>query len=207
MSNHQLTEEQPTSRQTNGRVILITGIILLLFGLYISAFMIPDALNALSGPQVMTLSEAAEFANIERTYARIEDGTWDCDTLYYVEGLSPRHTGYGGVEEETKFTEVFFTDNEQDVVMLVTLSGDQNCNDFVEQDPAGYLYAMSDSTRRELTNDARLARYFDTDTFLEFCGYCGRDNSLIGAIFGVIFMVSGIALLIFNLTLKSKGNG
>jgi len=201
MSDRKLTDEQIESRQSLGRFGMIGGVALLLVGLYISAFLIPDVLSTLSGPQSMTLAEAAQVANPERTYASIEDGTWDCDTLSYVQGLSARHGRYGSpLEEETKFTEIFFTDNTQDVVMLVTLSGEQACDDIVEQKPSGYLYEMADGTKQELTNEARLARYFETDTFLEFCGYCGRDNSLIGVVFGVVFLISGVALIIVSRT-------
>lgn len=206
MTESPKTEKQVKLKQQQARWFLIIGIVVLLFGLYISAFMIPDTINSLSGPQSMTLSESRQIASTEWTYALIEDGTWDCDTLYAVRGLSARHGRYGSLKEETKFTEIFFTDNTQDVVMLVTLSGEQDCNDIVEQQPTGYLYSMDDGTKQELINDARLARYFDTDTFLEFCGYCGGSNSLIGAVFGIFFMVCGIALLIMYRTVKPSSN-
>jgi hypothetical protein len=55
---------------------------------------------------------------------------------------------------------------------------------------------MSDSKQQDLTNDARLARFFDATEFLEFCDYCGPENSLIGVAFGVVFALAGIAILI-----------
>ena len=78
-----------------------------------------------------------------------------------------------------------------------------DCDDLTGEAPSGYLYIMSDDTRRELTNDARLARYSVTDTFLQFCGYCGRDNSLIGVVFGVVFTLGGIAMIVFGRGLKN----
>lgn len=198
MTEHQLTPEQMASRRTLGQWLLIVGVILLLFGLYVSAFLIPDSIRAISGPQSMTLKEAAQVAGSEQTYARLEGGSWDCETLTHVEGLSPSQRRYTVLEEEIKYTEIFFTDNAREVVAFVTLSGEVDCSELTGEAPSGYLYAMDDRTRQQLTNDARLARYFMTDNFLDFCGYCGRDNSLIGAGFGVVFTLSGAAMIIFG---------
>lgn len=202
MSENQLTEEQIASRRTLGNMLFILGGVLLFVGLYVSVFLIPDVIKSASGPQSMTLAEAAQVANTVQTYARLEDGSWDCDTLTHVIGFAPSHRRYEIMREETKFTEIFFTDELEATVVFVSLSGEVDCADLDGEVPAGYLYAMSDDTREELTNDARLARYFDTDTFLEFCGYCGRENSLIGAIFGVVFTLSGIAMIYFGRKMK-----
>jgi len=196
MSNNQLTEEQQASRRTLGGWFLGVGIVLLLFGLYISAFLVPDVIRTMSGPQPMTLAEAANAATTERTYARLEGGSWECDTLTPVEGLSPSHRRYEVLREEIKTTEIFFTDAAREVVAFVTLSGEVECDELSEELPSGYLYAMSTRTRQELTDDARLARYTDASHFLEFCGYCGRDNSMIGAVFGIVFTLGGGAMVV-----------
>lgn len=196
--SNQLAAEQQNVMKNLKRTLIILGAVLLFIGLYITAFMIPDALRALSGPQSMTLAQAAGVAQSERTYASITDGDWQCQTLREVRGLSSTRLRYGRLREVTRYTEVFFTDNTEQVVMLVTLSGEVGCNDLTTEKPTGYLYAMNDDVRQELTNDVRLARYINTQTFLEFCGYCGRDNSLIGAVFGVSFMLLGIGLIVFG---------
>ncbi|NCC36157.1 MAG: hypothetical protein EOM24_29715 [Chloroflexia bacterium] len=194
-----LTDEQREARRNLQRWLPWMGLILLVVGLYVSAFLLPDLVETAAGPQRLTLAEAANVASATRTYARIEEGAWDCETLQQVQGLSATSIRYGfgplHEREETKYTEVFFTDNTRDVVVFVTLSGAVQCDDLTRQWPTGYLYMMSDGTRQALTNEARLARYFTTDTFLEFCGYCGRENSLIGAGFGVVFTVAGMAML------------
>lgn len=193
----ELTEEQIASRRTLRRWLYIGGGVLLFIGVYISAFLIPDVVRSASGPESMTLAEAAAVAGSEQTYARVEGGTWDCDTLVQVIGLSPSHRRYGSpLEEDTKSTEIFYTDDSREVVVFVTLSGEVECADLAGDVPSGYLYAMSSGTRQELTNDARLARYFDSDTFLEFCGYCGRENSMIGAVFGMVFLVGGLGMIV-----------
>ena len=195
MPEHQPTEAQPASRPNPGPWLLILGGVVLFFGLYISAFLIPDVIQTAGGPQPLTLDEAAQVASAERTYARIEDGAWDCDTLTLVRGWSP---------SQTKYTEIFFTDAAREVVVLVTLSGEVACDQLSGEAPSGYLYAMGDDTRQALTNEARLARFFMADEFLEFCGYCGRDNSLLGAIFGVVFTLIGAAMLIGGWRLRQS---
>lgn len=189
-------EQQDAARRQLRRWLPIAGIIMLLLGLYVSVFLIPDVIQTASGPQSLSLAAAADVAHAERTYARLEGGTWDCATLREVRGLSGSSLRYGTRREETRYSEIFFTDSSRDVVVFVTLSGEVDCADLVEQRPTGYLYTMSPDLRQELTNEARLARYFTADTFLEFCGYCGQENSLIGAVFGVVFIVSGAAMII-----------
>lgn len=198
MTDQPRTREQLDSLHSLGRWLRYLGIGLFLFGAYISAFLVPDVIRAAGGPQVMSLSEAAEVANREQTYARIEGGAWDCETLTYIEGLSGSQLTYGRLREETKYTEIFYTDDVPDVVVFVTLSGEVDCDDIAGDDPAGYLYSMSRDMQQALTNEARLARYFNTDTFLEFCGYCGRDNSMIGAGFGLAFLLGGGGLFVWG---------
>jgi hypothetical protein len=196
MTKPNLTEEQLAARRTLQRGLPILGAVLLVLGLYISAFLIPDVIKTAAGPQRLSLAQAAQLAGDEPLYARIEGGAWDCETLQQVRGLSATALRYGRMSEETRYAEVFFTDDTRDVVVFVTLGGAVTCEDLARQWPEGYLYAMNSDTRQELTNEARLARYFTTETFLEFCGYCGQQNSLIGAVFGVVFTLGGIGMLI-----------
>jgi hypothetical protein len=102
MTGQPRTQEQIDSHQSLGRWLRYLGIVLFLFGAYVSAFLIPDVIRTASGPQAMSLSEATEVANSEQTYARIEGGAWDCDTVTYVEGLSGSQLSYGRVREETE---------------------------------------------------------------------------------------------------------
>jgi len=209
MAETVVTDEQIKANRTQRHLVIGTGVALLLLGIYISIFLIPDALQTSGGPRQLTMDQAADVANPERTYATVEGGSWDCETLQSVRGLSGSRVMYGPpssrFREETKFTEIFYTGDDNRVVMLVTLSGDVDCDDLVGQFPTGYLYAMSDGTRQELTNEARLARYFMSDTFLEFCGYCGQGNSLIGAVFGVVFILCGVGLIVFGRKIKADG--
>lgn len=199
---HQLTHDQIAARRYLKRWLPIMGIGLLLVGLYLSVFLLPDTIETMSGPQTMSLAEAAVVAGTERTYASIEGGAWDCETLKQVRGVSATSLRYGFgpliTREETRYSEVFFTDNSREVVVFVTLAGEVTCDDLKQQWPIGYLYNMNEGTRRDLTNEARLARYFTTDTFLEFCGYCGQQNSLIGALFGVVFVISGVGMFVIG---------
>lgn len=204
MSEPQLTEKQIASRRSLARWMAILGAVFLFFGLYVSAFLIPDVIQTASGPQSMPLTEAAQLANSEQTYARLENGTWDCDSLRQIRGFSPMYHRYDRLEEETKFTEVFYTDESREIVALVTLSGEVDCEDLANEKPSGYLYAMDSRTKSDLTRSGRLAPYTMSDSYLDFCGYCGRDNSLIGAAFGIFFTLCGLGLLIVAWNLRRK---
>lgn len=194
------TKPTPSNTVLNRRMVLIAGGVLLFFGAYISVFLIPDVLATASGPETMTMAHAADIATDTTTYAKIEDGVWDCDTIEHVYGWSSTSK-----RNEIKFTEVFVTDGASPVsiAMLTQMSGEQSCLDLRETTPTGYLRRMSDDTKQVLTNDARLARYYDAEAFLEFCGYCGQENSMIGAIFGFVFALAGIGLLIFGWRMKT----
>jgi len=204
MSDHQPTSGQTPSSNTWTGWLFIGGGVLLFFGLYISAFLIPDVIKAARGPQSMTLQEAAQVANTTQTYARIENGTWDCDTITHVKSLVPVYRRYGTRGDEAQSTEIFFTDESRNVIVFVTLSGEVACSDLTGEVPSGYLYAMSDNTHQELTNDARLSQYFMADSFLEFCGYCGLDNSMIGVVFGISFTLLGSGMIIYGRRLRAR---
>jgi hypothetical protein len=203
-----INERQAAALRAFRRWGSLWGVALLGIGLYISALLIPDVVETAGGPQRLTLAQAARVAGPERTYASVEGGSWDCETLREVRGPSAtslRHRfGPLSNRQVTRYTEVFFTDSARDVVLFVTLAGEVRCADLAQQAPTGYLYTMSAGTRQELTDQARLARFFTANTFLEFCGYCGQSNSLIGAVFGGVFTLAGGALLATSLRLRRQ---
>lgn len=184
------TQVKPTP---NKRVVLITGGVALAIGLYLLAFLIPDVIQSASGPKSMTLAQAAEIASSESTYAKIEDGEWECETIEYVRGYSST----GSKRIIISFTEIFLTDEAkpEQIVVLAKMSGELECSDFETVEVVGYLTQMSSAKQQELINEARLARYYDAAIFMEFCAYCGSENSLIGSAFGAIFTIAGLAIL------------
>lgn len=192
------------SPKAQRRSVLIGGIVLLLLGVYVLAFLLPDYLAVAGGPQELTLSEAASVASDERTYATLIDGNWDCPTLREVRGVSGSALRYNRLRETTRSTEIFYTNSSRDAVAFVVLSGAVTCNDLVSQQPTGYLYSMDPAMQQSLTNDARLARYPGSGAFLEMCGYCGAENSLIGIVFGTVFTVLGVVLLIWYRRLRKQ---
>ena len=171
---------------------------ILFFGLYLLAFLVPDVLQTAGGPQSMTLERAAEVATDESLYVSLEDGTWDCDTLVHIRRRSA--TGSAGTKT-TASTEIFLTDGRTSpkVVIFATLSGKLLCSDFDGLLPTGYLTLMSSNEQQDLTNNARLARFFSSDSVLALCGYCGTENSMIGLIFGIVITLGGIGVLILGL--------
>jgi hypothetical protein len=173
------------------RTLPYLGVGLLLIGVYLLVFLVPDTIGAIRGPQALTMTQAGEVASDTRLYASLTEGEWDCETRREVRGLSVTSLRYGRLREETRSTEIFYVGAGRDTVALVVLSGSVDCADLESQAPTGYVYAMEDGLRQTLTDEARLARYFDADTFLEVCGYCGYDNSLIGVVFGIVFVLAG----------------
>lgn len=175
------------------RIVLITGGVMLLFGVYLLAFLVPDLLKNMRGPDDMTLGRAADAATGGQRYVHIEDGVWHCDTIEYVRGPSSSNRR----RIVTRYTEAFLTDanRPERIVLFATFSGEKSCEEIEGSDLNGYLKRMSNDTRQALTNDVRLARFYDASVYLEMCAYCGPNNSLIGTIFGTVFVVGGVALL------------
>lgn len=182
----------------NRRIVLITAGVMLFFGLYLLAFLVPDVLQTASGPASMTLERAADVATDESLYVSLEDGRWDCETIKHVRRRSPSSSA-GTMT--TASTEIFLTDGKTtpDVVAFATLSGEMTCGDFDGLTPTGYLTQMSEDQQQDLTNDARLAKFFRADTVLALCGYCGTENSMIGLMFGIAITLAGLAVLILGL--------
>ena len=190
-----------TGPNTTRRVILISGGLVLFFGLYLLIFLVPDVVQNMQGPDDLTLAEAAGTATDDQNYARITDGVWNCDTIAYVRGPSSSNR----LKIVTRSTEAFLTDanNPEQIVVFATFSGEKSCDDIEGSELSGYLKRMSSDKRQELTSEARLARYFDAKDYLEMCAYCGPSNSLIGTIFGIVISVSGIALLAWGWRMPS----
>ena len=103
----------------------------------------------------------------------------------------------------TRYTEAFRTDETGSVVLLARMSGEMSCADLEAAGLSGYLTRMSAERRQELTNEARLARFFEAEHFLEICGYCGTTNSLLGAGVGLLLAVGGTVLI--GIGLKKPG--
>ena len=193
MESTKKSTPQFTARQQR-RTLLITGIALLLFALYLLAFLVPDFIKSAIGPESMTVAHAAEVATGDSQYAALEDGVWHCDTIERIRGVSTSSR----TTIITRNTEIFLTGADNKVVVLVTASGEKSCEDFETSELDGYLTRMSSSKQQELTNEVRLAQFYDATDYLEMCDYCGPTNSLIGVIFGVVFAASGAALLVIR---------
>ncbi len=177
------------------RNLLIAGGVLLFFSLYLLAFLLPDFIRSLAGSESITMETAAERATSESIYVAVEDGKWRCETIHQA-------VEYSSTESDRKTirtTEVFLTNESGSVALLAKMSGEMDCDELEATDLSGYLTRMSADTQQDLTNDARLARFFDATDFLEICGYCGQTNSLIGTLFGFAFAIGGLALIVLGI--------
>ena len=177
------------------KTLLISGGFCLFFSIYLLIFLLPDFIRSLAGPEPMTLSQAAERATDENLYVLLADGSWECETIDYVIGYSSTSAD----RVDTKFTEIFVTNPSGAVVVLAQMSGELECADFDGREIVGYLTRMTADQQQDLTNEVRLARFINGETYLELCGFCGQTNSLIGTLFGLAFFMGGLALLILGL--------
>lgn len=199
-NNTQKTKPNP---KKNRRIVRITAGFLVLFGLYLLVFLVPDVLRTASGPQSMTLQQAAEVATDQSLYVSLEDGLWDCQTIKHITRRSP-NTSTGS--RTTTDTEIFISDDRTrpNVAIFARMSGRMTCGDFDGLIATGYLTQMGDDERQTLTNQARLAKFFNADSVLSLCGYCGTENSLIGLIFGIVITLAGIGLFILGYKMPSE---
>jgi hypothetical protein len=197
------TPEQIQATQTLKRYARWGGIFFFLFGLFVLVPLAFDLASTLGGAQDYTISDVAEVASDERTYARLTDGEWDCDTLAYIEGYSGSDLYmrrlYRGLDVRT--TEVLRVDDDNDIAVWVSLSGRVTCDDLANIEAVGYLYA-TDGTPNGLNSDMRRVLR-NSDTVLELCGWCGSENSMIGFGFGIVMVLLGLAGLWFG---RSQAN-
>jgi hypothetical protein len=178
----------------SNRGLIITGIVLSAFAVYLLAFLLPDFIRSAVGPQPMTMAEAAIAATASDSYVAITDGTWACETIQYVRGRSATSR----YAETTRFTELFRTNESGTVLLLATMSGEVDCDGLQATSLVGYLQRMTPAREQELINEVRLARFINATGYLELCGYCGPTNSLIGTIFGFAFALLGIGLVFWG---------
>ena len=173
--------------------LILAGVILA-FSIYLLAFLLPDIIRNLGGPESMTMASAAEIASEESSYVALNDGAWECDTLEHIIGYSSSTERF-----DVQTTEIFLTDPSGKNVVLADLSGEVECDELQGSIAEGYLVKMSADVQQELTNEVRLARFINGENYMELCGYCGTTNSGIGAAFGILFFLLGIACLIWGL--------
>lgn len=188
------TEKEKSTPTIKRKPVLILGGVILAFSLYLLVFLVPDVLRTATGAESMTMERAGEIANDESAYVTITDARWDCDTIAYVRGRSSTNS----LKTITRFTEIFATDDSDEIIMLAQMSGEMTCGDFDGLVPTGYLTRMTSGRQQELTNDARLARFISAETYLDLCGYCGQENSMIGVIMGSLFALLGIGILVYG---------
>jgi len=184
-------QTQTISRKTQVRSVIIAGCVLLFFGLYVLAFLIPDVLRTIGGPTSLTMPEAAAQITEGQVYATLEGGTWVCDSIAYVRG--PSSSGTRRIE--VKSTNAFYMDAAGDVAVWVSLSGEVNCDELQTTTPSGYVEPMQQNTRMDLAGDGQMGNVATANTFLEMCGFCGHTNSLIGTVFGAVFTLLGVSLI------------
>lgn len=184
------TPEQIKANQSLMRIVRYSSIGLMLFGILLIIPLAADLMAVIGGAQDYTISAVAGVASDERTYARLTDGEWDCDTIEYIEGRTGSDLYMRRLyRTSTRTTEVMRVDDANSIAVWVSLSGRVTCDDLASMDAVGYLYA-TDGTPSGLNSDMRSV-IRNADTVLELCGWCGADNSMIGIVVSGVFILIG----------------
>jgi hypothetical protein len=173
----------------NPKYALILSLVVGGFCVYILFFLLLDIFSVPSDPNILSMSDAARQAGEERIYVAIADGVWDCESLYYITGPSATNRQ----RTTTRFTEGFLTDPSGEILMHASMSGRKTCAELMSETTAGYLSLMDPDKQQELTNEVRLAKYINADTYLELCGYCSPTNSWIGIIMSSMCLIAVFA--------------
>jgi len=135
-------------------------------------------------PETLTLSEAVlKLEETEDIWVELESVEWDCGNII---------SSGGGSDDRT---DVIFTDESHQVLGRASFSSRVTCAELADGTVEGVLRRMSGGVYERLPERGfDLTRYIDADVRLSLCTYCGRGNSMLGMILGVIFVPLGLSL-------------
>ena len=144
-----------------------------------------------SEPQHMQLSEALSKVSEKRLWVILDDIQWHCDHVYFFERNKRGDNTY-----------ILFTDKNNSVLGFALFNGKKDCNTVAQSEIAGVLDVGVKGTDgatllKSLTESGfDVAFHEKNGTLLLLCTYCGRENSLLGIVLSLFFLISGILLFI-----------
>lgn len=117
-------------------------------------------------PQDATLSSIIAYLNTnDRYWVNVQDGSFDCQSIYY-------HQVGSSVD-----TEIFLENPDKSIVMLVTYTEKLPCSDIENSAVQGVAYKMSKKHQSLLADAGRLQEFPNQTKFMALCVVCSQGNS------------------------------
>jgi hypothetical protein len=145
-------------------------------------------------PEQLTLSAAiARVTSGEEIWVEVEQVEWDCQNIVY--------SGSGSDTD----TEIVFTDEPRSVLGVAQFERRLTYEEIAENPTVGVLRSMSDGFYERLPNRGfDLTEYENVDARLYLCTYCGRGNSTLGVICGVVLVPLGLLMYPLCLIMRKQ---
>lgn len=134
-------------------------------------------------PKHMLLSQAVAQIPSTNLWIILDDIKWDCNHIYYQD------TG-----DTTFNTYIVFVDNKSNPVGLAVFNQKYSCDAIMKLEVSGTLGYLSRRQGEHILPKIGVDAGSATK-FLEFCTYCGRNNSTMGVISGGLFLLAGLVLI------------
>jgi hypothetical protein len=174
-------------RKISPETAAIYGILSILVSCFAGFLSVKDLVSLPSKPQHMTISDALSRIGEQPLWVILEDIQWDCEHAFYFERV------------KTSRTYIVFTDKNKVVLGLAVFGGTKDCQSNTQNEVSGVLEIAGVTNNSELyrlltENGFNIGLYKKNGAFLSLCTYCGRGNSITGAVLSMIFFVIGILL-------------
>jgi len=131
----------------------------------------------------MQLSQAVAQISSNNLWVILDNIKWDCNHIYYQD------TG-----DTTFNTYIVFVDNYSNPTGLAVFDQKYSCDAIMKMEVSGTLGYLSRRQGEHILPKIGVDAGSATK-FLEFCTYCGRNNSTIGVISGGLFFLAGLVLI------------
>ena len=103
---------------------------------------------------------------------------------------------YGQVDRSTN-TDVVFTNGDNSLWGYAMFSDEITCEEVMSRSGIGVLSIANNKKRSDFINSGfDVSSHEANGRFLALCTYCGRSNSLTGAILSAIMVVIGVLLIV-----------
>ena len=158
-------------------VARVIGLVIASFGAFLALTMYEQLREIPKQPQAISIDQIVdEMSYRDHLWVSIVDGKWDCQNMAY--------TG--------KDTFAVLSNQTETLVIVASFDEKITCEDLIEKRPTGRLSKFVQRQFIYISNFIDFSRYESNTIFLSLCTYCGRSNSQIGLVVGIVFLVLGL---------------